>query len=526
LLLWIGPGSGTGSGANFLADPQHFFDAIVWFSALPREARIALYSLSVGETELHPLLYSDPLSSWETGPVPPPYQGYLKGVEAARQANRIHLDRKVLAVQSGGRVLDPSNDLASQINRCVADASAWYTLSFDPHSADHPDEYHDLRVLVGKPGLTARTNTGYYDQPYYYDQPNLGTKRVTVEQLGQVLGAAHGSSDAEMARQLSDLELTERLSSGRLTSWKAGLRGTKARQALVALADASAFLGPPAAEILADAPPDSIAQRLMLSRTVDYLTKTIPKLPNFFATRTTVLYEETAAQYEQAGKAGIGYHPLHVEGSFRATVLVRDGKEVVDSGVAKGKKPKAADSNLTTRGTFGPILVTVILDAAAAQSGLTWSRWEQGAGGPQAVFRYVIPAEKSHYEVVNCCLPDGDGTSAFQKHAGYHGEITIDPASGAILRLALEADLKSAVAMVRSDIMVEYGPVEIGPNTYTCPVRSVSISRGRTLRVMRGWDESFRTFGPFVTTLNDVAFGEYHMFRAESRVLPGFNPVR
>jgi hypothetical protein len=192
LLLWIGPGSGTGSGANFLADPQHFFDAIVWFSTLLREPRIALYSLSVGETELHPLLYSDPLSSWETGPVPPPYQGYLKGVEAARQANRIHLDRKVLAVQSGGRVLDPSNDLASQINRCVADASAWYTLSFDPHSADHPDEYHDLRVLVGKPGLTARTNTGYYDQPYYYDQPNLGTKRVTVEQLGQVLGAAHG----------------------------------------------------------------------------------------------------------------------------------------------------------------------------------------------------------------------------------------------------------------------------------------------------------------------------------------------
>jgi hypothetical protein len=38
-------------------------------------------------------------------------------------------------------------------------------LSFDPPRADRANEYHDLKVQVGKPGLVARTSTGYYNQP-------------------------------------------------------------------------------------------------------------------------------------------------------------------------------------------------------------------------------------------------------------------------------------------------------------------------------------------------------------------------
>jgi hypothetical protein len=76
--------------------------------------------------------------------------------------------------------------------------------------------------------------------------PAFATKRVTVEQLEQVLVAAHGKPDAEVARQLSDLELAERLSSATLSRWEAELPGTEARQALIALADISAFLDLPA----------------------------------------------------------------------------------------------------------------------------------------------------------------------------------------------------------------------------------------------------------------------------------------
>ena len=456
-------------------------------------------------------------------PIPPSafsYLDFLNGVQSVEDASVKNLDRRVLAVQSGGRVLGPGNDLVSRIDSCVQEGSAFYTLSFDPSRADHPGEYHSLEVQVGAPGLTARSNTGYYDQ-HYSNRPSVAGRPVTVAQLEQVLGSARGESDAEVARRLSDVELTERLSEAKLSSWTASLSGKRARQALAALADASAFLDPPPAEIPADAPPDAGAQRSMISLAVDYLTKTIPSLPNFYATRTTVRYEEIPQYFDPS--TPVDYQPLHASASSKALVLYSNGKEVADSSGAKGKKHKAADGYLLTYGVFGPVLGAVT-DAIA--SGLTWNRWEQGADKPNAVFVYQIPAEKSRYRVGGCCLPDGDGTNPFEKTVGYHGEIAIDPLSGAILRLELVADLKSTTPLVRSDIMITYGPVEIGGRTYICPVRSVSISRGRSVTVLTEWDESFRTYGPYTTMLNDVAFERYHMFRAKSRMLTGFNPTQ
>jgi hypothetical protein len=125
-----------------------------------------------------------------------------------------------------------------------------------------------------------------------------------------------------------------------------------------------------------------------------------------------------------------------------------------------------------------------------------------------------------------CCLPDGEGSSAYRETVAYHGEIALDPATGAILRLELIAQMKSTTPLVRSDIMIEYGPVDIGGKTYICPVRSVSISRARSVTVLTEWDETFRTYGPFATMLNDVVFEQYHVFRTKSRMLTDFKPAQ
>lgn len=84
--------------------------------------------------------------------------------------------------------------------------------------------------------------------------PAYGAKRVTVAELEQTLAAVHGLPDAEVAMQLSDLELTERLSTARLDRLETDLPGEKSRQALLILADTSAFLDPPAAETPSQAP--------------------------------------------------------------------------------------------------------------------------------------------------------------------------------------------------------------------------------------------------------------------------------
>jgi hypothetical protein len=93
------------------------------------------------------------------------YKDFVKGVKSVRQAGSGELALQVLAIQSGGRVLDPGNDLAAQIGKCVEDLSNFYRISFVPARADHSDDYHDLKVEITKPGLSARTNTGFYSQP-------------------------------------------------------------------------------------------------------------------------------------------------------------------------------------------------------------------------------------------------------------------------------------------------------------------------------------------------------------------------
>jgi VWFA-related protein len=537
LLIWVGPGWAVGSGAymDSMESKQNTFDAIEWFSTLLREARISLYSFSVGETN------DDGRAN--------NYLSLLSGVKSVQQATFMHLNRKVLAVQTGGRVLEPSGglrgdpvpaltnfapngDLVLQINTCVQEAASYYTLSFDPSHADRPDEYHDLKVQVNPQGLTARTTTGYYDQPYYSDQGNSAVRPLTVEQLGQVLTTAHDKSDAELAQQLSALTLTERLSRTKLLSWMANLRGGKARQAFLALADASAFLDPPAKEIPADAPPDHDAQQRIASLALEYLNKALPNLPNFYATRTAVHYQENPP-FEK-GDAKITYQPLHVADTVKDTVFYRNGYEVGESDSGKNKKRKVDEPYLVTYGTFGPILRGALDAIIVAPNGLSWRRWENGAGKSLAVLGFVIAEEKSAYDTGGCCLPDGDGTSAFRSRVGYHGEIAIDPATGAILRLELIFDLKSTTPLNRSEIMVEYGPVEIAGKTYICPVRSVSISRGRSVvvisealnaRAKTQWRESFRTYGPYATMLNDITFDTFHLFHADSHMLTDFSPA-
>ena len=93
------------------------------------------------------------------------YKEFVSAVKSPQHANAGNLALQVFAMQSGGRVLEPSNDLASQIAKCVEDLSAFYSISFNPAQAKQADEYHDLKVQIARPGLAVRTNMGFYNQP-------------------------------------------------------------------------------------------------------------------------------------------------------------------------------------------------------------------------------------------------------------------------------------------------------------------------------------------------------------------------
>jgi hypothetical protein len=342
---------------------------------------------------------------------------------------------------------------------------------------------------------------------------------VTVEDVQRILAEDKGKSDAEVARQLSGLELTERMRSAKLKLLEQSAPGTKSRRALVALADASVFLSPAAADALSQAPPDLNEQRRMLAMTVDYVGKTLPKLPNFYATRTTIRFENKLSRRRtRAGSRNDS--SWRQVGSSKVVVVYRDGKEVIDPREWGEHSPHPEGEGLITRGTFGPILSVVFVDAVHS-GGFTWSGWERGSAGTVAVFRYRVPKEQSHYSVGTHGLSSDEGVAA--QVSGYHGEVAIDPATGTILRVTVQAEQPLGSPLLESDIMVEYGPVAIGGKTYTCPVRSVSMAETGSMGVRGPFGES--TSAPDTPHLNDVMFDNYHQFRSESRILSGYIPA-
>jgi VWFA-related protein len=156
LLIWVSPGWPLLSGPREELDSKEqdkLFNRIVALSDNLREARITLYSI-------------DPLGTADAGGFRTSYyEEFVKGVKKPRQVRLGNLGLQVLATQTGGRVLISNNDVASEIASVVADANAFYVLTFDGLPGDGPNEYHALDIKLDKPGLKALTRTGYYAQP-------------------------------------------------------------------------------------------------------------------------------------------------------------------------------------------------------------------------------------------------------------------------------------------------------------------------------------------------------------------------
>ena len=497
LLLWLSPGWPVNAGG------KDSFEELVEYSTRLREARLSLW------------VCENP-----NGGAP------VKEVRDQTEAGPSDLAPDVLATKSGGGVLAKGSTIRDLFDRSLKDASNYYTLTFDPPVAVLANEYHALEVRVNKADVQVRTNTEYYDQPTFYDVPALPRTRVSAAQLPQELENLRSLSDAEAARRLAAIELADRLNRTALAEIKPLVRGEKASEEFTLLADNAEFLPSPVEDSSSIPAPDRHDQRLMLDRTLHYAGETMLALPNFIATRTTIGYQEAAQKQDQSWKTSAPDRSLHAAKKESVNVLIQNSKETTEAATPAPRHSHGKESTLVTQGTFGPMLAMVLMDVAAPQSQMTWARWEQGSEGRRAVFRYAVPSGSGHFEVGFCCLALPDGTVPFNTTTGYHGEITIDPETGVVFRIVAEADLAPKLPMDRSDIVVEYGPVVVGGQTYICPLHSVSISRSRTVRLLHQWNMSFGVYGPFETILNDVTFSDYHRFRSNYRLLTDDSPVQ
>jgi VWFA-related protein len=514
LLLWVGPGlleppnSWAGSGqyldnrelnaaANRLMKHGTSFDELYWIMTLLRQARVSVYAFSLGENE-----NDANADAWKKFPGSPP----------SSETIGMDLYKKVLAVRSGGRVLPPDRDLPGQIAKCIADTGRFYSLTFDPPATTQDNDFHFLSVKLSDAKLTAETVKGYFDEPFYNADPDAGTHRVTIAELEHVI-SAHEISAHE---PLLSFRLTERLSGTKLAELRRKLHWNDERSALDLLADMSAFLPPPASEIPPNPVPDAARQEKILDAVEEYLNQTISKLPDFFATRTAVHYGETAAYRE----SGVSIKPvaLHVDERSRGTVLYRGGKDVVETAKWIGQ---AGDQHqhLSTNGTFGTLL-TLVREGMRSRNNIRWSRWERDGSKLLAVFRIEVPVSRPTVQMKGWRMAYSATIATT-----FHGDIAVDPSSGAIFRLEFNADLKGFVPSSRSDTLVIYGPVEIEGQEYILPLRSIGIMNLRTAPGLQAWNVGFQTWGPLTTQINDLSFDHYHKFGGTMRILPGFTEV-
>ncbi|MGA7245650.1 MAG: hypothetical protein WBX19_20880, partial [Terracidiphilus sp.] len=301
--------------------------------------------------------------------------------------------------------------------------------------------------------------------------PVCAQSSVTVAQLQEFLTSTRTAkmSDADLADQLSSVTLSQQLTQASLSRLLAKTDvGPKTAGQVEILALVSTFNAPPLAELPSASPPDSATQQTMIAAAANYVNNTLRMLPDFLATRTTLNFENTP---EQTGpRHSRPKATMHFVRESQHEIAYRSGREVTDA--------PSTGSGLTTWGEFGPILRVILGDSFTGS--VVWSRWQTSESGALvAVFRFTVPQSASHYLVDFCCYQKSKADPqvySFREKPAYRGEIYLDPATGAIDRITLQAELTDTDPVTASGIAVQYGRVEIDGKNYICPMQGIAIS--------------------------------------------------
>ena len=343
---------------------------------------------------------------------------------------------------------------------------------------------------------------------------SLAAKTVTVEQLGEFVGAAVAShrSDRDTARAIAGLEVAERITEDRLAALQSRAPGPQTATTLEELMEKSAFLDAPASEGAPGAPPPLAEQRNIFQRVVGYVLAYANRLPNLICTEAILRFNDDPWHRTYSQRA-LGR--LHFTDTIGAQITYSNsGEEMTVKTVDNHPYTGTKLFGVTTYGEFGNAIIALI--APGSKTKAYWSHWEVLHGKRVAVFRYSVAQAGSQYSVSYGCA----GTPLQSVKAAYEGLVFLEAESGTILRITrvavgLSPEFPTKVAKTA----VEYGPISIGGDSYMLPIRSVS-----ELDNPVGCDDFGKAHR--LASLNEVRFYDYRLFAAESKVVASGEPER
>jgi hypothetical protein len=348
--------------------------------------------------------------------------------------------------------------------------------------------------------------------------PAWCAKTITVGQLEDLLRSLQQEkkTDAEIATALKQVVLSQELTRSTMNSLVSYVPGPMATEQVYVLEARSADLIPPESDIPLTPIPDTAAQKTILDKADAYVSRTYDQLPGLTAEKTTLRFQDnveavSAASGLQGGATDVVVSPsfsnpatfVHYINSSEAQVASEHGAE--KGPAEKDKIPWGANKMIVLEEP-DPALGTVFKEAQATGS-LQWLRWELINGKAAAVYSFAALRKKAHLDVNVCCFPkinqagiatfytatsaaalgDGGGgggggvngnyqTSTewhnYKTATPYHGKFFIDPDTGVVVRMIVQAEFKPSEVVHRIDTRIDYGPVKAGIMMFMAPVKT------------------------------------------------------
>ncbi len=335
---------------------------------------------------------------------------------------------------------------------------------------------------------------------------------VTVNELNKeiVAAAANHRSDADTARRIAGLQVSERITADTLAALQSHAPGPRTAATLEELMAQGAFLAPPAAEVSRDPPPSLPEQKSIFEHTVNYVLSYAHRLPNLLCIESILRFDDNALRSTENARI-LG--KLHFLDLITAQVTYSQGDETVAVKAVNGKPFTGSHAfGITTSGEFGNEIVALMQPKTRTKA--SWSHWELLHGKRMAVFQYSVLANNSQYFLSFGCA----GTKVESVRAAYYGLLFIEPETGTIVRITRRTQgLPASFPTKQADTAIEYGPVSIGGESYMLPIRSVTDAVSPA-----GCDNASRAMP--MHTLNEIRFTSYRLFQAESKLVASSEP--
>lgn len=348
--------------------------------------------------------------------------------------------------------------------------------------------------------------------------PAWAEKKITVAQLTDLLRSftQDKKSDTEVATALKQVELSEELTRSAMNGIVRLVNGPLSTEQIYVLEARSANLAPPASDVPATPAPDAAGQKAILAKAEGYVTRVYDQLPGLTATKTTLRFQDNVDALKAGSGMSSGAQEAVVSSGFSNpnsyVRYINSSSRVLVSERGVEKKPAQKDTakwganGMTAIQEPDPSLGHVFKEAQAS-GGFEWLRWELIHGKPAAVYTFTVPKQKSKLALDVCCFPkinqagiasfysattgptlgsQGTGPAGvtgnfqtttdwheFKTTTPYHGRLFIDPETGVVLRMIVEADLKPGEVVHQLDTRVDYAPVKTGQGLYVVPVRTI-----------------------------------------------------